>query len=172
MPTAILTKTNNVVFTGAYAISITDPNAGGNVQQLLIKDSGGTLKLGTTTCLSFVSGSNNSMQMVVEGTLANLNAAIATLTYTLTGKSQTIVMVYTNLQDALQGTSATAVTLAATILNGGAGVGLGAGPATTLSARDDQHPAAGFGSLNGVPLCGPRRPRVLNAQASAGAAAG
>ena len=54
-------------------------------------------------------------------------------------------MVYTNLQDALQGTSATAVTLGATILNGGAGVRIGAGSRDdALCARDDQHPAAGF----------------------------
>ena len=136
-PTAVLTKTDNVVFTGAYAISISDPNAGSNVQQLLIKDSGGTLKLGTTTGLTFVSGSNSSMQMVVQGTLANLNAAVATLTYTLTGKTQTIVMVYTNLQDALQGTAAIAVTLGETILSAGTGVGLGAGPATTSTLPPD-----------------------------------
>lgn len=63
----------------------------------MIKDTGGTLSLGTTTGLTFVSGANNSMQMVVQGTLANINAALAKLTYTLSGKSQTITMVYTNL---------------------------------------------------------------------------
>ena len=84
-------RINNVVFTGAYAISITDPNAGGNVQQLLIQGFGRHRSNWEPRRVStFVSGSNNSMQMVVQGTLANLNAAIATLTYTLTGKSQTI----------------------------------------------------------------------------------
>jgi hypothetical protein len=79
-PTAIVTKTDAVSFTGIYAVSVTDPSAGSGVQQLLIKDTGGTLTLGQTTGLTFVSGANNSMQMVVQGTLANLNAALATLT--------------------------------------------------------------------------------------------
>ncbi len=110
-PTAILTRSDAVSFTGTDAVSITDPSAGTGVQQLLIKDSGGTLNLSKTTGLTFVSGANNSMQMVVQGTLANLNAALATLTYTLTGKSQTIAMVYTNLVTGGQGTASTTVTL-------------------------------------------------------------
>jgi hypothetical protein len=64
--------------------------------------------------------------MVVQGTLANLNAALATLTYTLTGKSQTITMVYTNLATGAQGTAATVVTLVGNTI-------LGNSPSSTLN---------------------------------------
>ncbi len=130
-PTGILTKSATVPFTGTNSVSITDPSAGSSVQQLLIKDTAGTLKLGTTTGLTFVSGANNSGQMVVQGTLANLNAALATLVYTLTGKSQTITMVYTDLATGAQGTASTVVTASNTILGGtGGGAAIG-GPATS-----------------------------------------
>jgi hypothetical protein len=125
-PTTIVTKTDAVSFTGTYAVSVTDPSAGNSVQQLLIKDTAGTLNLSKTTGLTFVSGANSSMQMVVQGTLANLNAALATLTYTLTGKSQTITMVYTNLTTGAQGTAATVVTLVGNTI-------LGSSPSSTLN---------------------------------------
>ena len=127
------TRSDAVSFTGTYAVSVTDPSAGSGVQQLLIKDTGGTLSLGTTTGLTFVSGANNSMQMVVQGTLANLNAALAKLTYTLSGKSQTITMVYTNLATGAQGTSATVVTLFQNILGGTGGAAVTGGPASLSS---------------------------------------
>jgi len=138
-PTAILTRSDAVSFTGTDAVSITDPSAGTGVQQLLIKDSGGTLNLSKTTGLTFVSGANNSMQMVVQGTLANLNAALATLTYTLTGKSQTIGMVYTNLVTGGQGTSSTTVTLFGnTTLGNSPSSNTTTGPATSSIPPDSE----------------------------------
>jgi hypothetical protein len=79
------------------------------------------------------------MQMVVQGTLANLNAALATLTYTLTGKSQTIGMVYTNLVTGGQGTSSTTVTLFGnTTLGNSPSSNTTTGPATSSIPPDSE----------------------------------
>ncbi|HXY33990.1 MAG TPA: hypothetical protein VEI07_07160, partial [Planctomycetaceae bacterium] len=84
-PGTVETKTDTVVFTnpGSNAISIFDPSASSNLEELLIRASSGTLKLSTTSGITFVSGSNNSSQMIIEGTLASLNAALNGLSYTL-----------------------------------------------------------------------------------------
>jgi Putative Ig domain len=64
------------------AISLTDNQAGSNADSLTLSVGDGTLSLGSTTGLTFGSGTNNSASMVVTGTLANLNAALSGLVYT------------------------------------------------------------------------------------------
>jgi hypothetical protein len=141
-PASLLVK-GTFTFSGTDAISITDPNANSSsVEQLLIKATGGTLSLGTTSGLTFVSGANSSLQMIVQGTLANLNAAVATLSYTLSGSSQTITLVYTNLQDALQGTAAILVSADVTKLGGAAVVGSPTGSPTTTGSSSTTGTAA------------------------------
>ena len=94
-------------------ISIADSSAGSGIQQLSLKSisgtSGtvpsGTLSLATTSGITFVSGANNSASMVIDGTLAALNAALNGLTFTPTVKISTITLAYTDLGN---GQSATA----------------------------------------------------------------
>lgn len=64
------------------AISLTDSQIGGNSDSLTLSVGDGTLSLGSTSGLSFSSGTNNSGSMTVSGTLANLNAALSGLVYT------------------------------------------------------------------------------------------
>jgi PhoPQ-activated pathogenicity-related protein len=84
--TASVVENTVLVFsTGSgNAISITDANAGSSVEQLTLTVTNGTLKLATTNGLTITSGANNSASMTVQGTLANLNAALNGLQFTPT----------------------------------------------------------------------------------------
>ena len=62
--------------------AITDGAASGTSDMLTLSVADGKLTLGSTTGLTFISGSNNSSSMTVNGTLANLNAALTNLDYT------------------------------------------------------------------------------------------
>ena len=67
-------------FTGPNAISVSDPVNG--IEQFSIVVNHGILNFGSTTGMT-VSG-NSSRIVILSGTLANLNAALTTLTYTPT----------------------------------------------------------------------------------------
>jgi large repetitive protein len=96
----------SVAFTGPYAISITDGQAGSNNDTLKITATHGTAALGSTGGLTFTAGSNGSATMTVSGTITNLSAALATLTYTpKTGYSGSASLVVT-LSDAADKLSA------------------------------------------------------------------
>ena len=71
-----------LAFTGADAISVNDPDVTSSTpEQLTLSVSHGTLTFGTTTGLSFTSGTNGSASMIVSGSLSNLNTDLGTLTY-------------------------------------------------------------------------------------------
>jgi len=63
-------------------ISITQSDAGVSAIEATISVDNGVLNLSGTTGLTVVAGSNNSSTMTVQGTLADLNAALDGLTYT------------------------------------------------------------------------------------------
>ena len=66
-------------------ISFTDVNAGtAKTESLSLSVSHGTLTLGSTTGLTYLSGKNKSAALTVTGTLTSLNAALAGLIYTPT----------------------------------------------------------------------------------------
>jgi hypothetical protein len=67
---------------GGNAISIADRDAGGNAEQVALAVNSGTLTLGGTAGLTFTAGSSGSASLTIQGTLANLNAALNGLTYT------------------------------------------------------------------------------------------
>jgi VCBS repeat-containing protein len=69
-----------LAFTGGNAVSIADVDAASGTMGLTLGVSNGTLTLGTTTGLT-VSG-NGTNAITASGTLANLNNALATLSYT------------------------------------------------------------------------------------------
>ncbi len=82
--TGSLNENGSLVFSSGNSnpISFTDVNAGtGKTESLSLSVSHGTLTLGSTTGLTYTSGKNNSASLSVTGTLTNLNAALAGLTY-------------------------------------------------------------------------------------------
>jgi hypothetical protein len=125
-------------------LSISDPDAAsvpGGLYQVTLSSTNGTLTLPTTTGLTFTAGDGTSdVSMTFNGTLANINAALATATYTptanfhgsaqiqlqatdsvggivasgsgaATSDSDTIAVTVTSVNDAPSGTSSTTVSL-------------------------------------------------------------
>ena len=66
------------------AISVSDPDAGSNPIQVAITVAGGRATLSTTNNLTPISGANGTSSFTYQGTIANLNAALAGLIYTPT----------------------------------------------------------------------------------------
>jgi hypothetical protein len=79
--TASVSENSSYTFSGS-AISLTDAAASGSSDSLTLAVQQGTLTLGSTTGLTFSTGSNGSSSITVTGTLANLNAAVQGLVYT------------------------------------------------------------------------------------------
>ncbi len=68
---------------GGNGISVSDPDdAGSSLNQVTITVNGGTATLNSTAGLNLVNGTNGTSSFTYQGTLANLNAALAGLTYT------------------------------------------------------------------------------------------
>ena len=78
--TQSVTESWPLVLSGANAISVGDVDANGEIERVTLNVSHGTLSLGSTANLT-VSG-NGSASVVFSGTIANLNSALAGLTYT------------------------------------------------------------------------------------------
>ena len=66
------------------AISVSDADSLGGVEQISLSVTSGTLTLSGTTGLTVTAGANASAAMTVQGTLANINAALNGLTYVST----------------------------------------------------------------------------------------
>ncbi|HEV8002622.1 MAG TPA: hypothetical protein VGP63_22235, partial [Planctomycetaceae bacterium] len=103
-PASVTTKSSTVVFSNS-AIAITDNNAGTSLQELSLKTSSGTLKLASIAGITFITGANNAASMLIEGTLANLNAALNGLSTTMASKTATIILAYVDLGNNLSGTA-------------------------------------------------------------------
>jgi len=80
---ASVSENGSLVFSGANgnAVSVTDNAAGQNADSLTITVEHGTLTLGSTNGLIFVAGFNGAASFTVKGTIANLDAALSSLTY-------------------------------------------------------------------------------------------
>jgi VCBS repeat-containing protein len=63
------------------AISIGDVDAGSNIVQVALSVASGTLTLGALTGLTVTAGANGTSTVTVQGTLADINAALQGLTY-------------------------------------------------------------------------------------------
>ena len=84
-PASIIgTEDTPLPFTGGNTISITDPDAFGTTDNTVnLKVNNGTITLGTTTGLTFTGGKENGNgEVEFTGTLANINTALASLSYT------------------------------------------------------------------------------------------
>ncbi len=110
--TASVAENGSLVF--SKSITVTDASAGTATQQLTLTATHGTLKLGTTSGIKIVSGSNRSASMTISGTLTNLNAALNGLTFTPTSRytgSASISLKYTDEGDGLTGSASISVTV-------------------------------------------------------------
>ncbi len=106
--TATTNEDTNLVFSSANgnAITVTDQNASANsALQVTLNVASGTLTLSQTTGLTFLSGSNGSASMVINGTESDINAALNGLTYSPTANFNGSVnlTVQTALASGLQG---------------------------------------------------------------------
>jgi hypothetical protein len=82
--TGSLSENSTLVFSAANsnAISFTDGNAGTiKTESLTLSVTNGTLKLGSTSGLTFTTGKNSSASFTVTGTVTNLDNALNGLTY-------------------------------------------------------------------------------------------
>ena len=82
-PTAASVNENGkVTFSGSGLLSASDPDSGGNPEQLSLTATGGLVTLPALTGLTVVSGANASAALTVSGTLANLDAALNGISFT------------------------------------------------------------------------------------------
>jgi hypothetical protein len=96
------------------AITLTDGAATGSSDSLTLSVTHGTLTLGSTTGLTFSSGSNGSVSMTVKGSLAHLNAALSGLKFTPTTRfsgSASLVVTVADSGDGLSGSASVAITV-------------------------------------------------------------
>ncbi|HXY32884.1 MAG TPA: S53 family peptidase, partial [Planctomycetaceae bacterium] len=111
---ASVTLGSTLVFSTANknAITISDVNAGSSAEPLTITVTDGTVSLGSTTGITFTSGSNNSASMSITGTLANLDNALSGLVFTPANVgSATVVLSYTDVGDALKASATINITV-------------------------------------------------------------
>lgn len=111
-PTAVSVNQSSVLsFTGNNTISLSD--ALGTAEQMSLSVGQGTLNLGTTTGLSGLTG-NGTGTVTFAGALADVNNALATLTYTPTvgfNGSDTLHLSDTDTTDGLNGAGIVAITV-------------------------------------------------------------
>jgi hypothetical protein len=121
-------------------------SAGSAVEPLTLTATDGTLSLGSTSGIAFASGANNSASMTINGTLANLNAALSGLTFKpATVGTATVVLSYTDVGDGLLASATITITVSkgATKLVVGAPVSPPSSPAVARGASVNSPAAAG-----------------------------
>jgi hypothetical protein len=114
--TASVAENGSLVFSTANSdlISVADVNAGSALEQVTLSSTHGTLKLGSTTGITFISGANKSAAMTISGTLASLNSALKNLTFTPTTGytgSASIALSYTDVGNSLTASANIAITV-------------------------------------------------------------
>jgi large repetitive protein len=145
-PTIAINQNTPIVFSAANgnAISVVDVNAGSNAERLTLTVANGTIKLGSTNGVHFVSGANKSSSMTLSGTVAALNAALNGLTFTPTSGYVGAASIAVSMEDmgnGLTSPSNVAVTVNAVNL-------AEVGPSVT-GFGDNGGPASG--TINGSP---------------------
>jgi hypothetical protein len=111
---ATVAVNSTLVFSTANknAVSIADVSAGSAVEPLTLTSTDGTMTLGSTTGITFTSGANNSASMTINGTLANLNAALSGLTFTpIKIGFGTVVLSYTDVGTGLMASATINITV-------------------------------------------------------------
>ncbi len=116
--TASVTENGSLVFStgNGNLISLSDDGVGFGADSVTLSVSHGTLTLGSTNGLIFTSGSNDSAGFTVKGTVSNLNAALAGITYQPTTNyagSDTLALSVTDPTDSKTGSASVAITVSA-----------------------------------------------------------
>jgi hypothetical protein len=116
-PTTGTVPLNGTLTFDKKAIQIADVNASTDIEQVVLRTNQGTLKLGSTTGITFVSGGSNFASMTISGTLTSLNAALNGLQFTPTTNfygSGTINIKYADAMNGLSVSTKIAVTIGTT----------------------------------------------------------
>jgi hypothetical protein len=121
-PTLTAPSTGTVPLNGTLtfykrAIKIADVNASTDIEQVALKATHGSLRLGSTTGITFVSGANGTASMTISGTLTSLNEWLNGLKFTPTPDflgSGTISVKYTDAMNGLSVSTKIAVTIGTT----------------------------------------------------------
>lgn len=71
-----------LVFTGPNQIQVSDPDAGSDAVRTTLAATNGTVTLAGTTNLTVTAGANGTDTVTVEGAIADINVALASVTYT------------------------------------------------------------------------------------------
>ena len=90
-PVQTVSETGSLAFSSlnGNAISIVDPDSNGAFEQVTLTASNGTISIGSTSGLSFTTGTGVlDTTEVFSGSLADINAALQTLTFAGTQKSK------------------------------------------------------------------------------------
>jgi hypothetical protein len=138
--TASVIENASYTFSSSSLISATDGAASGTSDSLTLTVLHGKLNLGSTAGLTIISGANGSSSITIQGTLANLNAALNGLVYApatgYTG-SDTLSVTINDAGDGLSGSASVAISVAPkkTISLTSGAVVAGGNPA--LSSFDD-----------------------------------
>jgi len=110
------------------AIRIADVNASTDIEQVVLTATRGSLRLGSTTGVAFVSGANNSASMTISGTLTDLNSWLNGLRFTPTtgfNGPGTINIKYTDAKNGLSVSTNIAVTIGTTHASFGPSIQVG-----------------------------------------------
>jgi subtilase family serine protease len=122
--TASVAENASLVFstTNNTLITATDVNAGSGIEQVTLTATNGTLKLGSTTGITFISGANKTASMTISGTLTNLNNALKNLTFTPTvgyTGSASVGVTYSDAGNGLSASANVAITVGNTATTAG-----------------------------------------------------
>jgi hypothetical protein len=140
----VVTATLVFSTTNKNAISIADVSAGSAVEPLTLTATDGTLTLGSTTGLTFTSGTNNSASMTVNGTLANLNAALSGLVFTPAKVGVgTVVLSYTDVGNGLMASATINITVKNGIFKFGSGTPVSPPPPAAARGSSVSGPSGG-----------------------------
>jgi hypothetical protein len=92
-PQTYTTSNRVVTFDASKRISVSDPDAGNANLRITLWVNTGTIKLGSTTGLSFLNGTaDNSRYILFDGNLTNINAALLNLKYTAPASTNSDVL--------------------------------------------------------------------------------
>lgn len=106
-PTAMGSEDVPLAFTAGLALSIADPDAGTDPLEVALTVDAGTMTLGVTTGLTITVGpATASAAITVQGTLTNLNTALASLTYLSASNSSAPAMLSIVVNDLGRGGTA------------------------------------------------------------------
>ena len=141
-PTNVGSTQNGSYTFASGAIVLADIDAINNtVDSLSLAVSKGTLKLGSTTGITFSSGANGASSMTITGTLTSLNAALSGLVYTSTAGfsgQDTLSISVTDTADNLKGTGSVGLSVNPFVTAPGDGLDAGEYVAHLLERLIDQ----------------------------------